>query len=136
MSTQLNLVLLDGQATPVAKTFSARGADMQLAVWKDISSGISIGFPTVSISNKDTDGSSGAYRVEARITVPVLEVISGDAGGYLASPKVAYRMFAKVELVSPNRATTQNRKDLKAFVANLMVNALMTETFVDFNPAN
>lgn len=136
MSTQSNLVLNDGQATPVAKTFSARGADMQLAVWKDISSGISIGFPTVSISNKDTDGSSGAYRVEARITVPVLEVISGDAGGYTPSPKVAYRMFAKVELVSPNRATAQNRKDLRAFCANLLGNALMTETFVDFNPPN
>lgn len=136
MSAQTSLVLNDGQSTPVAKTFSARGADMQLAVWKDIASGISIGFPTVTISNKERSGSNGTYRVEARIAIPVLETISGDAGGYTPSPKVAYTMFGKVELVSPNRATVQNRKDLRAFIANLMGHAVMTETFVDFNPAN
>lgn len=136
MSAQSSLVLNDGQATPVAKTFSARGADMQLAVWKDITSGISIGFPTITISNKERTGSNGTYRVEARFALPVLEVISGDVGGYTPSPKVAYTMFGKVELVSPNRATVQNRKDLRAFVANLMGHATMTETFVDFNPPN
>lgn len=136
MSAQTALVLNDGQSTPVAKTFSQRGADMHLAVWKDISSGISIGFPSVTISNKERAGSSGAYRVEARVAVPVLETISGDAGGYTPSPKVAYTMFGKVELVSPNRATVQNRKDLKAFTANLLVSTLMTETFVDYNPAS
>lgn len=136
MSAQSNIVINDGQTTPVAKTFSARGADLHLATWKDTSSGISIGMPTITISNKEQDGSNGAYRVEARITVPVLETISGDAGGYTPSPKVAYKMFGKVELVSPNRATLQNRKDLVAFVKNLMAHTIVTETLVDFNPAN
>lgn len=136
MSAQTNLVLNDGQSTPVAKTFSQRGADMNLAVWKDITSGISIGFPAITISNKERPGSNGTYRVEARVILPVLETISGDAGGYLAVPKVAFTMFGKVELVSPNRATVQNRKDLRAYIANLMGHAVMTETFVDFNPPN
>jgi hypothetical protein len=136
MSAQSSLVLNDGQSTPVAKTFSARGADMQLAVWKDIASGISIGFPTVTLSNKERNGSNGTYRVEARVTLPVLETISGDAGGYTPSPKVAYTMLGKVELISPNRATVQNRKDLRAFVANLMGNTILVEAFVDYNPPN
>lgn len=136
MSAQTNLVLNDGQSTPVATTFSARGADMSLAAWKNITSGISIGFPAITISNRESKGSNGTYRVEARVTIPILEVISGDAGGYTPSPKVAYTMLGKVELISPNRATVQNRKDLRAFVSNLVANALMTETFVDFNPAN
>lgn len=136
MSVQANLVLNDGQTTPVAKTFSPRGADMNLAVYKDISSGISLGFPTITLSTKDSDLPNGVYRVEARVTIPVLEVISGDVGGYQAVPKVAYKMFGKVELISPNRATTQNRKDLRAFVSNLLAHALTTETFVDFNPPN
>lgn len=136
MSVQTNLVLNDGQSTPVAKTFSARGADMALAMWKDISGGVPIGFPTITLKNTESKGSNGAYRVEARITIPVLEVISGDAGGYLAVPKVAYNMFAKVELVSPSRASLQNRKDLKAFTANLLGHATLTETFVDYNPPN
>lgn len=136
MSAQTNLVLNDGQTTPVAKTFSARGADLSLATWKDTSSGIAIGMPHITLSNKETDGSSGVFRVEARVTIPVLEVISGDQGGYTPSPKVAYKMFGKVELVSPNRATLQNRKDLRAFVANLMAHSVITETFVNFDPPN
>lgn len=136
MSAQTSLVLADGQSTPVNRTFSARGADMALAMWRDVSGGIAIGTPTVTLSNKGMDDPSGSYRVEARITIPVLETISGDAGGYTPSPKVAYKMFGKVELIAPNRATIQNRKDLKAFVANLMAHAIMTETFIDFNPPN
>jgi len=136
MSQQTSLVLNDGQTTPVAKTFSARGADMSLATWKDISSGIAIGNPVITLSNKDSEGNNGVYRVEARVTLPVLEVISGDAQGYTASPKIAYKMFGKVELVSPNRATLQNRKDLLAFVKNLLAHAVMTETSVNFDPPN
>lgn len=134
MTAQTTLVLNDGQSTPVAKTFSERGADRQLAVWKDISSGISIGFPTVTLSNKERPGTNGTYRVEARVTIPVTEVISGDAGGYEPVPKVAYTMLGKVEMIAPNRATLQNRKDLWAFVANLMAHAVPKATFVDFNP--
>lgn len=136
MSAQANLQLYDGQTTPVLKTFSARGADMNLAKYTDISSGIGIGLPTITLGNRTVNGTNGTYRVEARITIPVLEAISGDAGGYTAVPKVAFNMFGKVELIAPNRATAQNRKDLKAFVANLMAHAVMSETFVDFNPPN
>jgi len=136
MSLQANLVLADGQSTPVNHTFSPRGADLALATWRDISQGIAIGMPTVTISNRDDTAKGGSYRVEARVTVPVLETISGDAGGYTPSPKVAYKMFGKCELVSPARATLANRKDLVAFVKNLMANAVISETFQDFNPAN
>lgn len=136
MADQTDLVINDGQATPVAKTFSVRGADMSLAIWKDISGGIAIGTPTVTLSNKDSESQTGSYKTELRITVPVLETISGDAGGYAAVPKVAYKMFGKVELVAPNRATLQNRKDIFAFVANALANAQIKGSFVDFNPPN
>lgn len=137
MSAQSNLVLNDGQSTPVAKTFSARGADMQLAAWRDVTGGISIGMPVVTLSNKENQrGNNGTFRVEARIVIPVLETISGDAGGYTPSPKIAYSLLGKCELIAPLRATTQNRKDLRAFMSNLLAHAVMTETFVDFNPPN
>jgi len=136
MSAQANLVLADGQSTPVNHTFSARGADLALAVWKDISAGIGIGVPSITLSYKESDGASGAWRCEARVTIPVLEAISGDAGGYTPSPKVAYKMFGKVEFIAPNRSTVQNRKDLKAYLANLLAATVMSETLVDFNPPN
>jgi len=136
LSTQANLVLADGQSTPVNKTFSARGADLNLAVWKDISAGIGIGVPTITLSAKESEGANGAWRCEARVTLPVLEVVSGDAGGYTPSPKVAYKMFGKVEFVAPNRSTVQNRKDLKAFLANFLGHTVASETLIDFNPPN
>jgi hypothetical protein len=136
MTTQTSVVLNDGQSTPVAKTFLARGADLRLATWKDTSSGISIGMPTITLSNKDSDGNNGAFRVEVRIKVPVLETISGDAGGYTPSPKVAYNMFFKGEFVCPSRATLQNRKDLVAFAKGLLAHAVLSETVVDFDPPN
>lgn len=136
MSAQTSLVLNDGQATPVAKTFSARGADLGTAVWKDISGGISIGMPTIIMKYGESDGTNGAYRTDLRVMIPVLEVISGSDGGYTPAPKIAYKMYGRLELVSPNRATLQNRKDLVAFCKNLLAHAVVTETLVDFNPPN
>lgn len=137
MSQQSNLILNDGQTTPVAHTFSARGADLKLAVWEDISSGIRIGLPRITIGTSQTgNGASGSYKVQGRIIIPVLEALSGDAGGYVAQPQVAFNMFAALTLVAPNRCNTQNRKDLRAYTANLLAHAVMTETFVNFDPAN
>lgn len=135
MAAQANIVINDGATTPVAKTFSARGADLALAQWKDISSGIPIGFPTITIGTSDRKGTNGSFKTEIRVSVPVLEVISGSDGGYTPSPKVAYTMFGKVELTCPNRGTQQNRKDLLAFVKNLMAHSVVSDTVVDFNPA-
>lgn len=133
MGAQANLQLYDGQSTPVLKTFSARGADLGLARYLDISSGIGIGLPSITLSNRTSNGASGAYRTEGRIVIPVLEAISGDAGGYTAVPKVAFNMFSKIEMISPNRASAQNRKDLRAFTANLLAHAVWVSLFVDFD---
>jgi hypothetical protein len=136
MSAQANLVLNDGQATPVAKTFSARGADLKLAKYTDVSGGIGIGMAQVTLSYVQSNASNGSYKVEARITLPVMETISGSDGGYTPIPKVAFNVFGKVEFVVPNRASLQNRKDILAFAKNLLSHTLMTETVVDYNPPN
>lgn len=117
MAQIANLVLADGQATPVNKTFTAKRADALLAVWKDQTSGIAIGFPSITMSLKDANQ---ATHVETRVSLPVLEVVSGSDGGYTPSPKVAYTMLAKQQFVLPNRSTLQNRKDIRAFARNFL----------------
>jgi hypothetical protein len=136
MSAQGNLSLNDGQATPVAHTFSARGADMKLALWTDVSGGIGIGMGKITLSNVQSTNGAAAYRVEARVTIPVMEVISGSDGGYTPVPKVAFSMFGKIEFVCPNRSSLQNRKDILAYVKNLAANAVMSDTVETFNPPN
>jgi hypothetical protein len=136
MSAQANLSINDGQATPVAHTFSARGADMKMALWTDVSGGIGIGMGKITLSNVQSNSSNGSYKVEARVTIPVMEVISGADGGYTPVPKVAFNLFGKAEFVVPNRASLQNRKDLLAYVKNLLAATVMSDTVVDYNPPN
>jgi len=126
MSTQTDLVLPDGQASPVNKTFSARGASLNLAVYKDLSSGLGVGIPTITLGNRETEGNNGTYRVEGRLMLPVTETVDGTT-------RIAYKLFGKTELVAPNRATLQNRKDLVAFMAALTAHATWKALMVDFN---
>lgn len=136
MSQQANLVLNDGQTTPVAKTFSARGADMKMALYTDVSGGIGIGMGKITLSYVQSPAPNGTYRVEMRITIPVLEVISGSDGGYTPVPKVAFNCFHKSEFVVPNRASLQDRKNILAYAKNALAHALLSETVVDLNPPN
>lgn len=130
MASQTDLVLNDGQTTPVARTFSARGASMDLSKWIDISGGINIGMPMITLSNVTSGkNNDAAWRNEWRVVLPVLETVSGSDGGYTPQPKVAYNMFAKVELVAPNRSLLQSRKDLLAYVKNLLGTTVATGAF-------
>lgn len=127
MAAQADLALLDGQATPVSKTFSNRGSAVQpdggvMATWMDITSGIQIGMPTVMLKVRMTPTQTGVVK---RIQLPVLEVISGSDGGYTPSPKVAYFLFSKEEFTLPARSTLAQRKDLLAFSKNMNAHVVM-----------
>lgn len=129
MAAIANIVLADGQTTPVNKTFSPQDCTSALATWTDRSSGIAIGFPELTLS---VTRNSESHKVVGKVVVPVMETISGDAGGYAPSPKVAYAVTGKVEMVLPNRSTLQNRKDMQAFIKNLMSNAFMTKAIEEY----
>jgi len=121
MSAQADIVINDGATTPVAHTFSKRGATMDLAIWKDLSSGMDIGLPYITQSlKKFGKGATAENKLDLRIVVPILETISGSDGGYTPSPKPAYQMMARLEVKCPVRSTLQNRKDIVAYVTNLM----------------
>jgi len=134
MPTQSNVVLNDGQATPVAHTFSARGASPSLATYLDMANGTQVGLGKITLANKATPGAGGSWKTEARITIPVMEAISGSVGGYDPAPKVAFELFAKLEIVCPNRATLAQRKDILAYAKNLAAHASVSALVVDFDP--
>jgi len=133
MAAQADIVLADGQASPANHTFSKRGADMKVALWRDISGGLNVGMPTISMSLKETNGSDGKVVVDIRISLPVLETISGSDGGYTPSPKVAYTEWFVCSFTLPNRATLQNRKDILAYAKNLLANAAVTSLVQDLD---
>jgi hypothetical protein len=121
MSTQSTITINDGQGSPAAHSFLPRGANTALATYLETAGGIGIGIPSITIGTvRRGKGSDSTFRVEARITVPVLATINGSDGGYTPIPKVAFNLFAKVEIVAPDQCSLQNRKDIFAFVKNLM----------------
>lgn len=127
MAAQADLVLADGQTTPVNKTFTNRGSAVQsdggqMATWKDISGGMQIGMPTITLMVRE---SASKTDVDKRIILPTLETISGSDGGYTPSPKVAYNHMSREQFVLPARGVLAERKNLLAFSKNLNSHAVM-----------
>nr|QDH90666.1 MAG: hypothetical protein H4Bulk46484e3101_000003 [Leviviridae sp.] len=124
------LVLADGQASPANKTFTPMDCTSQLATWTDRSSGIALGMPSVTLSVVSKSGQPS--KITGKVSLPVMEVISGADGGYTPSPKVAYTCIGKVELTFPDRSTLQNRKDTRAFVKNLLLDTVIQKAVEEF----
>jgi hypothetical protein len=136
MSAQGTLALADGQAAPVTKNFTANGSFVapsggQLATWMDKSSGIAIGFPTITLMVRQSIAKTD---VDKRIQLPTLETISGSDGGYTPSPKVAYTVLSREQFVLPARSVLQNRKDILAFSKNMNADAVMQNAVWNLEP--
>lgn len=128
MGAQANLTLADGQASPVNNTFYANG----VKTLKDGSavaeyrtreaSGIGIAAKVLTMSIRE---SASKIDVDTRITMPVLEVISGSDGGYTPKPKVAYNMYNRNVFTLPTRSALAERKDILAFSKNFTLDAVL-----------
>lgn len=129
-----NLVLADGQSTPVDHTFSW-DTEHPVAAYSDKVGGVSIGFPRVTLGRSLPSRNRRSYKTTIRVEVPVLEAISGDVGGYTAQPKVAFTMLFEGHFTSPDRSASANRADLYAYVSNLLTQAMVKTMVVDQLPA-
>lgn len=134
------LTIADGQSTPVNHTFAPVTIDANgVAQWADRASGIAIGFPMVSYRmrapQKGNNASSGdrVYRLSLKVSTPVLEVTSpSTATGIQPAPTKAFEPLANIELVLPERSTLAQRKDLLAYVKNLLNNAVVQQGVENF----
>lgn len=120
MPSIANIVLADGMPTPVNHTFSPTDCTPSLATWNERASGIDIGMPTLTESLRKQ---GQVNRVVVKLTIPTLEVISGDAGGYTPAPQVAYSLNSNTEFLLPVRSTTQERENLRVMTVNAINNA-------------
>lgn len=121
MAIIANLTLPDGQATPVNHTFSVIGVKNGVAKWMDKASGIPAGYPSVTYSLREATKAAPAYKVVAKIAVPVLET----AASFLV-PTEAYRCLLNIDAVMPDRCTEQDRKDLYAYGVALLAHAVLS----------
>lgn len=129
------LTINDGQATPVAHTFSPVRIDEKgVASFYDRSGGVAIGFPRFTVSLKEpvnpvkaglsSDPTKRNYKAVITIDVPIMESTSAATGSGIApAPTVAYVHGARLEITLPERGTLANRNDLIAYIGNSLSNA-------------
>lgn len=118
-----DIVLVDGESTPVTHTFAPIQVDGILADYTDRALGIPIGQPTLSISlRKPQNGSSnGVYKATFKLLVPTLEVTSpSTATGIQPAPTVAYTTQVAVDFLLPMRGTKQERKNVRVMLRDLL----------------
>lgn len=131
MPAQTSLVINDGQATPVAHTFTPNGAMLTpekkvLAEWVDRSPANKAGYWTLAEQHSPTN-SNGIEKMRFVIDRPTVESVVGAAGtGYQAPPKRAYAGMVVVEVWSHERATPAELADLAALARNFTANAFFT----------
>jgi len=134
MSAFADVVINDGQTTPVAHTFKARNIVNAVAKWQDIVGGIPVGYPTITAELREPKGTTRNYRLSLKVTVPVLETISGSTlAGITAAPQKAYDVTFFGDIVAPERSTTASRKDALAYFKNLLSNASFVSMIQDLD---
>jgi len=124
----------------VAKTFNPVKIENNVAIHQDQSGGVPILFPTIGLSlkmptpAKNGEVSSANTRVCRSIMtvdLPTGETLGTSGSGYTPPPTVAYVNRAKLEVISPERSTLTNRKDVRAFVYNALNLSYTKNVFED-----
>lgn len=131
--------LNDGQATPVAHTFDPVDIDSQgIARWQDISGGIVLGYPTLTLLTKRPPARNVGnrnYKVTYKVVLPVLEQTSASTGtGIEPAPTLAYNLIATLEMVLPERSALSERKDVAAYLANFLSKTEWTSAVQNLQP--
>ncbi len=130
MPAMQNVIINDGAATPVAHTFTPTGKDDKGVAWFEQTTPTpSTPLEAKKIGYKQIRGNTagkvnGVSKVVYSISLPVLETLGNNSAGILPPPTLAYRVNARLEIDLPERSTKQQRKDLRSFLANFVVNAM------------
>lgn len=96
-----------------------------VAKWEDRSGGISVGFPTVTLSVRPPSKTSRVYKVTCKLTVPTLEQTSAStSSGIQPAPTKAYDCQAIIEMLMPERSTLAERQKLFFLGMSLWANTV------------
>ncbi len=134
MAAIANVVINDGQATPVAHTFAPAKTSADYALLEDRAAGIYIGYNKLVLSLVRPTGEARQanrnLKLSIRIETPKMETVSNNTvSGIAPAPTVSYRPMAEIMVTLPERSNLQDRKDLQAFLKNVMSNSFVTDAF-------
>lgn len=121
------LSILNGAATPVAKSFAPEQVSPQLTTFTERSAVSSSGYTRLGISYSPANGRRATNRVEISLDLPVQKEVNGVL-------TVTYVGRFKGYFVIPDRMTAAERADLHAYVANALDNPQIRAVIKDLDP--
>jgi hypothetical protein len=127
VSEAVNLTVNDGASTPVEVTFTPEMVSGGNATFRDGRLGVSNLMPRISNGTSLSSTSRPTNRVTHRVSLPVTKTVDGQ-------DVLDFILRAEATFVLPERATTQNRKDLLAYFVNSLNEDLIKATVVDVSP--
>lgn len=122
MPQNTSITVNDGATTPVAHVYMPTRIDSNnVATFQERTSGVPIGYPTLTWSLRAATASSPTYKLIGKITQPKVVTTTDTSGKSVVS--VDYVNLGSIELVTSQKATAQERKDLRVLMSNLLMNA-------------
>jgi hypothetical protein len=130
-----NIVLADAQATPVNHTFVPIGRDKNGVFWfEDQSAANAIGYWKIAVTLTRPSAPSGSissagrsFRARVELHEPVLETLSNSTvSGITPAPTISYVTRSFTDFVMPERASLQNRKDIRKMHALALAETQIT----------
>lgn len=117
----MSLTLTD--AVPTNRTYTATQSDPDLTIWKDLTTNTyPSGAGVASLSVKENG--NGTVRITGKLVLPAMDSVD---------PTVkAFETLGSFEMVFPNRASLQRRKDQKAMLIDLLGDAVVTAAVENF----
>lgn len=128
MPSIANIVLNDGQGTPVAHTFApTRSANSPSTfVFEDRVAGVKAGYNTIRVETKQNTA-NGSTKINVVIKVPRLAVTAPASGsGIQPNPTEAYSELVSLSITRPAALEQAVADDAFAFLKNLMSNTQFT----------
>lgn len=133
MAAIANIILADGQATPVNHTFNPVRQEGDFSLWWDKVSGVQAGYSELTVQTNASNTESEVNRLKIGLMVPTLETASTNASGFTPGPTRAYMSRANLEFIVPKRATLQERKDIYAYMAQILAATVFKNMVVDLD---
>lgn len=126
MPALATITINDGATTPVAHAYTPVTTDGLIASMKE-RVGVPVGYPSLGVSVRPPVKGGEVYKERFTLALPVTAVVNGVT-------VVDYTNTGTIELLLSERSTTQNRKDLRVLLANLLAHATIVSVVENLEP--
>lgn len=117
MASFANITINDGAASPVAITFTPDFRNGNEVVWADRRQPSSLMWPRITLAYDRASRRRPTYHVDFRVEMPIIRNIDG------VDTVTDTARFERGRYILPVTMTEQERKHLRAYVANGLSNA-------------